>query len=57
MKTQLLNLIAPVLKKPFMSRMIGSINESFIFSNGQTCTALIDTGSEVTTICEEFIKV
>ena len=37
-----------------MSRMIGSINESFIFINGQKCTALIDTGSVVTTICEEF---
>ena len=37
-----------------MSRMIGSINESFIFINGQKCTALIDTGSVVTAICEEF---
>ena len=37
-----------------MSRMIGSINESFIFINGQKCIALIDTGSVVTTICEEF---
>ena len=37
-----------------MSRMIGSINESYIFINGQRCTALIDTGSVVTTICEEF---
>ena len=37
-----------------MSRMIGSINESFIFINGQKCTALTDTGSVVTTICEEF---
>ena len=37
-----------------MSRMIGSINESLILINGQKCTALIDTGSVVTTICEEF---
>ena len=37
-----------------MSRIIGSINESFIFINGQKCTALIDTGSVVTTIYEEF---
>ena len=31
-------------KEPLMSRMIGSINESFISINGQKCTALIDTG-------------
>ena len=37
-----------------MSRMIGTINESFIFINGQKKTALIDTTSVVTTICEEF---
>ena len=34
--------------------MIGSVNESYIFINGQKCTALIDAGSVVTTICEEF---
>ena len=37
-----------------MSRMIGLINESFIFINGQKYTALTDTGSVVTTICEVF---
>ena len=36
-----------------MSRMIGSINESFSFINGQKCKAVIDTGSVVTTICEQ----
>ena len=41
-------------KEPLMSGMIGSIHKSFIFINGQKCIALIDTGSVITTVCEDF---
>ena len=37
-----------------VSRMVGSRNESEILINGQKCLALIDTGSDITTICQEF---
>ena len=34
--------------------MVGSRNESEILINGQKCLALIDTGSDITIICQEF---
>ena len=37
-----------------VSRMVGSRNESEILINGQKCLALIDSGSDITTICQEF---
>ena len=34
--------------------MIGSNNESTILINSQSCKALIDTGSTITTMCDQF---
>ena len=37
-----------------MNRLIGKRNESILIANGVETTGLIDTGSEISTVSEEF---
>ena len=37
-----------------MNRLIGKRNESILIVNGVETTGLIDTGSEISTVSEEF---
>jgi len=42
------------VKKPQIEDVVGEVNESRVFLNDIPCTALIDTGSQVTTLSESF---
>ena len=37
-------------------QLVGNSNEVNILVNGHKCTALLDTGSMITTVCEEFYE-
>ena len=37
-------------------QLVGNSNEVDILVNGHKCTALLDTGSMITTVCEEFYE-
>ena len=40
--------------KPERCKLVGQANEVEIYVNGNKCLALLDTGSMVTTVCEDF---
>ena len=42
--------------QPLISDVVGDVNESNVFVNDHPCAALIDTGSQVTTLSESFWK-
>ena len=43
-------------KKSFLSNLVGSANESTVIFCGTETTALIDSGSMVTTVSEDYLQ-